>query len=166
MSVSTLCRLLAENLTPRGIAAVNADCSQCAGTFTGLTVAQMFKPQYRDIEKVPVFARMFDKLIMSRTGTPRGPLYIGNGISDSIGDGVMVAKDVQELAYTYCRRGVPVEFHLYRGSNHQQAGSPFFGQAQTFLTQRLADRPFHNGCTHIAPGNSVAPVPTPASGRA
>jgi Secretory lipase len=57
-------------------------------------------------------ARGFGDLIMSRTGTPRGPLFIGNGLSDTIGDGVTVTKDVQELAYTYCHRGVPVEFHI------------------------------------------------------
>lgn len=49
--------------------------------------------------------RIFDRLIMGRTGTPRGPLFIGNGLSDSIGDGVTVTKDVQEIAYTYCHRG-------------------------------------------------------------
>ena len=87
-------------------------------------------------------------------------------VIDSVGDEVMVAKDVQELAYTYCKRGVQVEFHLYRGSNHQGAGSTFFGEAQTFLTQRLEDRPFHNGCADINPGNSIAPVPLPASRRA
>ena len=75
----------------------------------------MFKPQFQDFTKVPRFVRILNHLIMSRTGTPRGPLFIGNGLSDSIGDGVMVEKDVQELASTYCQRGVPVEFHIYSG---------------------------------------------------
>lgn len=155
-------RDLNKYFTPKGIAAANADQTQCSGTFTGLTTQQLFKPQYQDIESVPVFVRIFDDLIMSRTGTPRGPLFIGNGLSDSIGDGVTVTKDVQELAYTYCHRGVPVEFHIYNGQNHSQAGNPFFEQAQAFLAQRFKDRPFHNGCAGIGPGNSIAPIPVPA----
>jgi hypothetical protein len=108
--------------TPEGIAVANADETQCSGTFAGLTTEQMFKPQYQNIEKkLPALVRAFNKQIMSRSGTPRGPLFIGNGLSDSIGDGVTVAKDVQGLAYIYCHRGVPVELHIYDGQNHDQA---------------------------------------------
>ena len=42
---------------------------------------------------------------MSRTGTPKGPLLLANGNSDSTGDGVTIAKDVEDLAHTYCQRG-------------------------------------------------------------
>jgi hypothetical protein len=123
----------------------------------------MFKPQYQDVEEVPLFVRILDHLIMSRTGTPRAPLFIGNGLSDPIGDGVMVTKDVQELAYTYCQRGVAIELHVYKGLIHTQAGPPFFEQAQVFLTQRFESLPFQNGCSDIGPGNSIALVPLPAS---
>lgn len=112
---------------------------------------------------MPVLVRILDQLIMSRTGTPRAPLFIAVGLSDSTGDGVMVAKDVQELAYTYCQQGIPVEFHTYRGLSHSQAGLPFLEQAQAFLTQRFKDAHFQNGCGDIGPGNSIAPVPVPAS---
>ena len=122
----------------------------------------MLKPQYQDIEKVAVFARIFDRLMMSRTGTPRAPLFIVNGLSDPTGDGVMVTKDVQELAYTYCQRGVPVELHIYNALDHQQAGPPFLHQAQVFLTQPFAHLPVQTGCADIGPGNSIAPVPVPA----
>jgi hypothetical protein len=155
-------RDLDKYFSPQGIAAANADQTQCSGTFTGLTTEQLFKPQYQDIEKIPVFVRIFDHLIMSRTGTPRGPLFIGNGLSDSIGDGVTVTKDVKELAYTYCHRGIPVTLHIYHGLNHSQAGTPFFEQAQAFLAQRFENLPFQNGCADIGPGNSIAPVPVPA----
>jgi hypothetical protein len=146
-------------LTPQGIAVVKADSTQCVGHFTDLTIRQMFKPQYQDFTKVPLFVGILDRLIMSRTGTPRAPLFIGDGLSDSIGDGVMVTKDVQQLAYTYCRRGVPVEFHLYAGLSHVQAGQPFLEQAQAFLTQRFEGLPLHDGCSGINPGNSIAPMP-------
>ncbi len=155
-------RDLDKYFTPRGIAAANADQTQCSGTFTGLTTEQLLKPQYQDIEKIPVFVRIFDRLIMSRTGTPRGPLFIGNGLSDPTGDGVTVTKDVQELAYTYCHRGVPVQFHTYSGLNHSQAGTSFFEQAQAFLARRFENLPFHNGCADIGRGDSIAPVPVPA----
>jgi hypothetical protein len=154
---------LDKYFTPQGIAAANADQTQCSGTFTGLTTEQLFKLEYQDIEKIPVFVRIFDDLIMSRAGTPRGPLFIGNGLSDSTGDGVTVTKDVQELAYTYCHRGVPVKLHIYHGLNHSQAGTSFFEQAQAFLAQRFENRPFQNGCADIGPGNSIAPVPVPTS---
>jgi hypothetical protein len=149
-------------LTPQGIAVVKADRTQCVGHFTDLTIKQMFKPQYQDFTKVSLFVGILDRLIMSRTGTPRAPLFIGNGLSDSIGDGVMVAKDVQQLAYTYCRRGVPVEFHLYAGLSHVQAGQPFLEQAQAFLTQRFEGLPLQDGCSDISPGDSIAPMPVGA----
>lgn len=145
-------RHLDKYFTARGIAAARADQTQCSGTFTGLTTEQLFKPQYQDIGKIPTFVRIFDDLIMSRSGTPRGPLFIGNGLSDTIGDGVTVTKDVQELAYTYCHRGVPVEFHIYKGLDHDQAGTGFFDQAQAFLAQRFENLPFRNGCADIGPG--------------
>ncbi len=94
-----------QYLTPQGIAAVDANQTRCVADFVGLTIEQMFKPKYQDIEKDPVFVRILDHLVMSRTGTPQAPLFIGVGQSDSIGDGVMVDKDVQDLAYTYCHRG-------------------------------------------------------------
>ena len=149
-------------LTPQGIAAVKADQTQCVGDFTGLTIKQMFKPQYQDFTKVPFFVRILDHLIMSRTGTPRAPLFIGNGLSDSIGDGVMVTKDVQQLAYTYCRRGVPVEFHLYAGLSHVQAGQPFLEQAQAFLTQRFEGLPLQ---TAAVTSLRVTPSPPCRYGR-
>jgi hypothetical protein len=152
-------------LTPRGVVAINADQTQCSGGFTGLTIEQLFKPRYRDFAKVHRFAGILNHLIMSRTGTPRGPLFIGIGLSDSIGDGVMVEKDVQELASTYCQRGVPVEFQIYKGLIHTQAGPPFFEQSQAFLSQRFENLPFQSGCSDIGPGNSIAPVLVPQSGQ-
>ena len=116
---------LDQYLTAKGIAAVNADRNQSAGGFVGLTTGQFLKPRYRDLEKVPAFVRIVDHLIMSRTGTPRGPLLIGVGSSDATGDGVMVTQDVRELAYTYCTRGVQVEFHVYDRLVHTQAGIGF-----------------------------------------
>ena len=77
---------------------------------------------------------MFNRLIMSRTGTPKGPLFLANGNSDGAGDGVMVAKDVEALAHTYCQRGVSVQFHEYKGLDHGQSFATFSAGALAFLT--------------------------------
>ena len=149
--------------TPEGIKVATTDQTQCAGTFSGLTTDHIFKPRYRDVAKLPVIVRIFDQTIMSRSGTPRGPLFIANGLSDKTGDGVTVTKDVQQLAYIYCHRGVPLELHIYKGLNHSAAGTPFFEQAQAFLARRFQDLPFHNGCAAIGPGSSIAPPAAPVS---
>jgi hypothetical protein len=155
-------RDLDSYLTARGIAVVRADQTRCVGAFAGLTTGQLLKPQDRDIAKVPVLARMLDRGIMGQTATPRGPLFIGAGHSDPAGDGVIVTGDVQELAYAYCQRGVPVELRIYAGLDHSQAAVPFLSQAQAFLAQRFGNQPFQDGCAGIGPGNPIAPVPVPA----
>ena len=149
--------------TPEGIKVATTDQTQCAGTFSGLTTDHIFKPRYRDVAKLPVIVRIFDQTIMSRSGTPRGPLFIANGLSDKTGDGVTVTKDVQQLAYIYCHRGVPLELHIYKGLNHSAAGTPFFEQAQAFLARRFKNLPFHNACAAIGPGSSIAPPAAPVS---
>ncbi len=153
-----------QYLTPQGIAAVNDDQAKCVGAFHGLTITQMFKPRYRDFKTVPVLTRILDHLIMGRTGTPRAPLLLVNGLSDSVGDGVTISKDVQELAYTYCQRGVPVEFKVYDGLSHIQVGPIFEKEAQAFLALRFAGASPQNGCGDVHPGNSIDPVPVPAPG--
>lgn len=107
-----------------------------------------------------LFVRILDHLIVIRTGTPLAPLLIGVGQSDAIGDGVMVTKDVQQVAYTYCHRGVPVEFHVFQGLSHTQAGLPFLEQPQ--VLQRFEGLSFQNGCAGIGRGNSLTPVSIPA----
>jgi hypothetical protein len=97
------------------IAASGADCMSIARGRQSISVGrsvfafpeQLFKPQYQDIEEIPVFLRDFDGLIMSRSGIPCGPLFIRSSHSDSVGDAL--AADVKELAYIQCRQGVPVE---------------------------------------------------------
>ena len=131
------------------------------GSWPGLTYQQLLAPQYQDIYSIRPLVTTLDHLIMSDTGTPKGPLLLGVGNADGTGDGVMVAKDVQALAYTYCRRGVSVQFGQYNGDDHTEAAIPFEQAAFTFLTERLAGLPTQNGCSSIGPGNSLAPVPVP-----
>ncbi len=156
---------LRRYLSAYGLKVTNQVKHECITTFLGaypgLTYQKMLKPKDRDIFKIPSFVRLTDHLIMSRTGTPKGPLFIGVGDSDGTGDGVMVTKDDQALAHTYCKRGVSVEFNVYTGSDHGQAAVKFDLAAPAFLAARLAGRPVPDGCSSIGPGNSLAPLPVP-----
>ena len=131
------------------------------GKYPGLTYQKLLKPKDHNIFKIPSFVRFTNHLIMSRSGTPKGPLFIGVGDSDGTGDGVMVTKDDEALAHTYCKRGVSVEFNLYQGSDHTGAAVKFEQAAPAFLAARLSGRPVPNGCSSIGRGNSLAPVPVP-----
>jgi hypothetical protein len=135
------------------------------GNYPGLTIQKLLKPRYHNYLKLHDLVAISDHLIMSRTGTPKEPLFIGVGNADGTGDGVMVAKDVEALAHTYCRRGVPLQFHVYSGDDHTEAAIPFESQAFSFLTGRLNGAPATNGCSSVGRGNSLAPVPVPPALR-
>jgi hypothetical protein len=163
---------IAPYLSPDGVQITNAVSSQCInnflGNYPGLTVQKLLKPQYANFLGIPVFASTINQLIMGRTGTPKGPLFIGVGNKDGTGDGVMIANDDEALAHTYCERGVSVQFNVYSGQDHDNAAVPFELGALSFLTARLTGAPVTNGCSSIESGNSLAPVPVPAQsgGRA
>ncbi len=158
---------IAPYLSPDGQQITNTVSSQCInnflGNYPGLTIQKLLKPQYQNFLGIPVFAQTINHLIMSRTGTPKGPLFIGVGNQDGTGDGVMVANDDEALAHTYCQRGVSVQFNEYSGQDHDNAAIPFEAGALTFLTARLGGVPVPDGCSSIGTGNSLAPVPVPAS---
>ena len=165
---------LNQYLSAYGQQVTSTVASECInnflGSYPGLTVQKLLKPQYANFLAIPVFASTINHLIMSRTGTPKGPLFIGVGNQDGTGDGVMVANDVEALAHTYCQRGVSVQFSEYSGQDHDNAAIPFEAGALTFLTDRLSGLPVQNGCSSIAAGNSLAPLavssPTPAKAAA
>src|SRR5579884_1186639 len=131
------------------------------GSYPGLTIQKLLKPRFHNYQKLHDLVAISDHLIMSRTGTPREPLFMGVGNADGTGDGVMVAKDVEALAHTYCRRGVSVQFSVYSGDDHTQAAIPFEEKAFSFLTERLNGTPVANGCASVGHGNSLAPAPVP-----
>ncbi len=154
---------LGPALSTYGRSLAHAVAHQCIGSFLGkypgLTYQKLFKAQYSDVFKLPSFVAVSDHMIMGRSGTPHSPVFIAVGNSDGTGDGVMVARDVQALAYTYCKRGVSVEFHEYTGDNHYSAALAFDPDATAFLDARLTGTPVPNGCAAITPGNSLAPAP-------
>jgi hypothetical protein len=129
-----------------------------------LRYQKLFKPLYADVLKaLPSFVSVGDHMIMGRSGTPKMPMLLGVGNADGTGDGVMISRDVQQLAYEYCRRGISVQFHEYPGDAHTAAAVAFEPEAAAFLEQRLNGQPAVNGCAAITPGNSLAPTPVPQS---
>ena len=143
-------------------AAVGGECiAQYLGKYPGLRISQLFAPGFTDYLRVPAFATVVNRLIMGRSGTPRGPMLLGVGNADGTGDGVMVANDVAGLAHEYCGRGVNVTFHEYVGDDHEQAAPPFLLAAVPFLQSRLNGRSVPNGCASVPKGNSLAPLPLP-----
>ena len=136
------------------------------GAYPGLTVQKLLKPAWQKyFFSIPGVAAITDKLIMGRTGTPKGPLFMGVGNADGTGDGVMIANDVEALAHEYCQRGVSVQFNVYKGDDHTEAAVPFEAGALTFLTNRLNGLPVSNGCSSIGTGNSLTPLPLPPNLR-
>ncbi len=160
---------MSKYASPYGMQVVNEVQHQCInsfyGNYPGLTVQKLLKPQYQNFLGIPLIARITNELTMSDTGTPHGPLFIGVGNADGTGDGVMVAADVRELAYTYCQRGVSVQFNEYNGDDHTAAAVPFEIAAFSFVNQRLSGLAASNGCSSITPGNSLAPLPVKSTAK-
>ena len=131
-----------------------------AGSYPGLTVQQLLKPQYQNFLAVPTFTTVINDLTMGAApGNPAEPLFMAVGNQDGTGDGVMVAADVEALAHEYCEQGVPVTFSEYSGLSHEEAIAPFESTALTFLEARFTGGPAPNGCASIGTGNSLAPLP-------
>lgn len=154
---------LDDYLSARGLQVKRVTVQGCLdpGGFPGLTFAQMLKPQYRNWRQVPVFVRMFNESIMGRGNTPREPLMMSVGNADGTGDGVMIAKDDQQLAHTYCQRGVRVQFHISKGLDHTEAAIPFMLSAMSWIHARFAGALAPTNCASIAPGNPLTPLPRP-----
>ena len=134
-----------------------------AAAYPGLTVQQLLLPQYQNPFHVPALVSILNKLIMGTGPThPAEPLLLGVGNADGTGDGIMIAGDVQSLAYQYCQEGVPVTFDEYSGLQHTPAAVPFEAHALIFLESLFAGLPPANGCASIGPGNPLTPLPPPA----
>jgi hypothetical protein len=158
-------------LSPYGVKITDQVRDECIGSFLGsyphLKVQQLLKHRYRHFLEVPTFRRIANHLIMGRVpGHPKGPLFMAVGDADGTGDGVMVTKDVEALAHEYCKQGVPLQFTVYNGQDHDGAGEQFeLGASQQFLAERFAGTPFSNGCSSVGKGHSLAPLRAPKHHR-
>jgi len=162
---------VASYLSALGVKIYQADENTSISDFaTGFTTfQQLVKPQYGDVSKVRPFVKALDQLIMGSDGTPKSPMFLGNGEGTKNngwdGDGIMITDDVEGLAHEYCSRGVPVEFQVYNGLPHVEAFAPFISYAIPYLTDRLNGLPAPSNCASIGTGNSLAPQPIPAAPR-
>jgi hypothetical protein len=129
--------------------------------YPGLHFEDLLRPEYRNWTQVPELVHVFNDATMATAGTPRGPLFMANGSSDAIGDGVIPAGDVMGLAHTYCGRGVSVQLHTYAGSDHVASIARFDSDARQFMQQRYAGGTPANECASIGPGNPLTPLPIP-----
>jgi len=153
-------------LSPFGRRLVRQEEHGCIGSFygahPGLRIQQLLKKGHTDIDRIPVFVRIIDHLIMgSAPGHPSGPLFMAVGDSDGTGDGIMVTGDVEALAHEYCQDGVAVRLAVYNGFDHEESALLFEPAALRFLEARFAGVPFVSGCASIPPGNSLRPLPMP-----
>ena len=155
-------------LSAYGVQVTNAVSGECIASFAtsypGLTVQQLLLPQYSNPFQIAPLVTVLNHLIMGTSGgTPSEPLLLGVGNADGTGDGIMIAGDVEALAYQYCQRGVPVTFQEYPGLEHSEAAVPFEAAALVFFESRFAGLPAPSNCSSIGPGNSLAPLPQPSS---
>ncbi len=160
---------LSQYLSAYGQQVVNQVSDECindfAGSYNGLTVQELLKPQYQNFLAVPTFASIINTLTMGTSSThPGSPLFMAVGNADGTGDDVMVAADVEALAHEYCTEGVPVTFTEYSGADHEEAIAPFDTAALAFLENLFAGGPPPNACASIGAGNSLALLPVAAAG--
>lgn len=152
-------------LSARGKKIVKTVSSQCINAFAakypGLTDADMVRPPYHSLLDVPGVVRAINDNIMGTSGTPRIPMLLGVGDVDGTGDGVMITRDVESLAYSYCRRGVRVSYAQFTGKAHGEAFIPFQEQTARFLTDRFARRPTASNCATLRPGDGLSPTSVP-----
>lgn len=150
----------------------HASISVVLGAYPGLTWQQMAKPRYQDPEQIPVYVRTVNRLNLGERRAPTMPMFIGQGTGGELegtsgdlpgigaGDGVMIAGDVRSLARQYCRAGTTVSYSQYRLS-HFTTVAQWLPEAIAWVEDRFAGRAAPSSCGSIAPGNSLAPVPTP-----
>jgi hypothetical protein len=110
---------------------------------------------------VKTFVDIFNDSITAQAGTPGQPLLMAVGNSVGTGEGVMVTKDVQELAHTYCGRGVPVQLSVYSYLNHFLAAIPFEVQALRFFHERYNGKDTPQPVHLDWPRKRAHPLPEP-----
>jgi len=150
-------------LTAKGRRIVRTVRHQCIGEFSGawpgLRIKDIIKRRHLPVFQIPVFRRTVNRLIMgSLPGHPETALLLGAGIHDGTGDDVMIKGDEEALAHQYCEAGLDVQFQVFNGLDHTNAGLAFLSTAQAWIATRFLGLPATNNCASIGPGNSLAPI--------
>ncbi|MBJ7347869.1 MAG: hypothetical protein JHC87_04765 [Thermoleophilaceae bacterium] len=151
----------------------NSSIIQVLGAYPGLTWTQLAKPEYSTPESIPVYVQVANQLIMGTGGTPKIPLFIGQGANGALegtpndkpgigpGDGVMIAGDVRSLARKYCAAGVKVTYNQYDNLSHVTSIAAWLPRAITWMTSRFSTTYVTQNCSSIAPGNPLDPIAAP-----
>ncbi|WP_354700049.1 hypothetical protein DSM112329_00310 [Paraconexibacter sp. AEG42_29] len=149
-------------LSQKGREAMAFVADKCldTGAFPGLRIRELLAGD-RDYRTVRPFVRAINSQIMGTLGTPKSPVFFGNGNGDGIGDGIMISSDVEALAHQYCGKGVPVHYTRYPGLDHGGVIALFEAEAIAFLQARFTGLPAANDCARIPPGTSLKPLPLP-----
>jgi len=138
---------------------------------SGLTWAQVAKPEYPTPESIKVYVKTANELIMGHEGAPTVPLLIGQGNGGEEfegtpgdkpgigpGDGVMIAGDVRSLARQYCGDGLPVHYTEYPHLGHIEGAGPWLAETAPWLIERFAGLTAPQDCSEIAAGNPLTPI--------
>ena len=131
-------------------------------------------PTYPTPESLPLFVSLANKLIMGTGGTPRVPLFIGEGANGDLewtpgnkpgigaGDGVMITGDVRTLARTYCAQGTTVQYEQYDLLSHTTSVGIWLLNAIRWINDRFAGQSAPQNCSSIPLGNPLDPIPVPS----
>ncbi|OBI35499.1 lipase family protein [Mycobacterium sp. E2238] len=182
MALVGIARAFAIDFTPylsnRGIRICNEIQNASIVDVLGLRYARLkwkdlAKPQYPTPESIPLYVETVNKLIMGTAGTPRIPLFIGQGAGGEregtagnkpgigAGDGVMIAGDVRTLARKYCAAGTAVQYEEYETLSHILSLVPWLPGSIAWIKQRFAEVLPPQNCSSIRPGNPIPPIPVP-----
>ncbi len=115
----------------------NGCITEVVGTYSGLRFADLMKPQYGSFSKIPPLAKIRPQVVMGKAGTPTAPVYFAVSKLDKTGDGIVVAKDVRDLATEYCRRGASVRFQQYTGLEHITGLAVFIPDALLWISAQF-----------------------------
>jgi Secretory lipase len=173
---------LAPYLSPNGARIFHqmqtASIIDVLGHYPGLKWQDLIIPEYPTPERLPLYVRYANKLIMGTGGTPTIPLFIGQGANGELegtpgdkkgigpGDGVMIAGDVRTLARNYCAKGTKVQYEQYNLLSHIWSVPIWVPDSIAWIKQRFAGLPAPDNCSSIPKGNPLKPIPVPRpSGR-
>ncbi len=141
--------------------------------YAGLKWTNLAKPEYPTPESIPLYVETVNQLIMGTGGTPKIPLFIGQGAGGELegtpgnkrgigpGDGVMIAGDVRTLASSYCTKGTTVHYEQYDALSHVWSLTLWLPNSIAWIKQRFAGLPAPQNCSSIRPGNPIPPIPVP-----
>lgn len=119
------------------------------GTYGGLKFADLMKPQYGSFSKIPPLAKVRKQVVMGKAGTPTAPLYFAVAKLGPTGDGIVVTKDVKDLAIDYCKRGASVRYQQYDGVEHIVGLVLFIPNALSWVSAQFSGGGTRSTCAKL-----------------